>query len=228
MRRARVRTIPSNELNIPALIVTRLIIRWKSAGPTSVWVDGRRVDQCTVVRRAGVGIGVGKIKPVVAVTTGVTLARDALRVTHALVTSRYVGLSCDHDIRCLDECGRHTSFDVELSVAMEKPNSGVVGYEAKCNSHARIHNNNITSHGCRGLAIETRPLRFISCTVDDLELVTVEMEWMSASIMIVEVNLDDVSQVEELRVDLTVDLGVELICRWCCICGEERWDLPIK
>ena len=52
-----------------------------------------------------------------------------------------------------------------------------------------------------------------------------EMEWMSTIVVVVEVNFNDLTILENLRIDLTVDLGVHLICRGRCQCCKERWDL---
>lgn len=144
------------------------------------------------------------------------------------MAGRDIRLASDHDIRSLDESGRHTSFDVELSVAMEEPDTRVVGYEADRNSDTRIHDNNVTAHGRGRDVIETRPLRFVACTVDDLELMAVEMEGMGAFVMVVEVDFYDLSVLQNLCVDLAVDLGVLLIGCGCCQGSEERWDLKTK
>lgn len=79
---------------------------------------------------AGLGVGIGEIEPVLAITSGVALARDVLCITHALVTCGDVWVACDHDIRGLDESCCHAGFDVEFSVAMEEPHTRIVGYEA--------------------------------------------------------------------------------------------------
>jgi hypothetical protein len=105
---------------------------------------------------------------------------------------------------------------MEFSVAMEEPHTRVVGYEAYRNSYTGIHDNNITSHGRGRGAVKTGPLRLVARTVDDLELMAVEMEWMSTGIVVVEIDLDDLPILENLGVDLAVDLGIHLICCWRC------------
>lgn len=190
-----------------------------------IGVNSRRIDQGTVVRLAGLSIGIGEIEPVDAVATCIALAWYFLRITDTVVAIGDVWLVCDHYIRGLDEGCRHTSFDMEFRVTMEKPDTRIIGNEPYRDSHAGIYNNSITSHGCGRSVIKTRPLRLITRTVDDLELMTMEMEWMSSGIVVVQVNFNYLSILDDLRVDLSIDLRVHLIRSGGCQCREEGRDL---
>ena len=127
-----------------------------------------------------------------------------------------VRLPCNHDIWGLDERCCHASFDVELGVAMEEPDAGVVGNEADRDSHTGVDDNGVSSHGCGWGGIKTGPLRFVACATDNLEYVAVEMERVGPRIVIIQVDLDDLPVLNNLRVDLAIYLFVLLILRRCC------------
>ena len=126
-----------------------------------------------------------------------------------------VRLPCNHDIWGLDERCCHASFDVELSVAMEEPDTGVVGNKADGDSYTGVDDNGVSPHGCGWGGIETGPLRFVACTTDNLEYVAVEMERVGPCIVVIQIDLDDLSILNYLRVDLAIYLCILLI-----LCGS--------
>ena len=206
------------------LIKEHRLLIWSA----SVRIDSRRINQSTIIRLAGLSIGIGQIKPVGGTATSVTRTRNALLIAHGLVAIRDIRLACDHDIRSLDERSGHACFNVEFGVAMEEPDTRVVGDEADGDAHAGIHDHGVTSHGCCGSGVETGPHGLVACAVDDLELMAMEMEGVGAGVVVVEVDFNDLAVLKNLWVDLAVYLRILLICRGCCQGAEERWDLRMK
>lgn len=96
-------------------------------------------------------------------------------------------------------------------MTVEKPDTRVVGNKAKGNAYARIDDDNVTSHWGGGCGVQAGPLRFVASAIDDLEGVTVEMERMGPSIVVVEVNFNNGAVGDYLRVDLAIDGRVGLI-----------------
>ena len=101
-------------------------------------------------------------------------------------------------------------------MAMEEPDARVVGYEADCHSDTGVDDDGVSSHGCGWGSIETGPLWFVAGATDDLKYMAVEMEGVSPFIVIVQVDFNDLSVLNHLRIDLAIYLGVLLILRRCC------------
>jgi len=100
-------------------------------------------------------------------------------------------------------------------VAVEEPDPRVIGDKAEGDAYARVDDDRVASHGGGGCAVETGPLGLIAGAGDDLELMAVEMEWMRACVVVVEVDFDDGAVRDNLWVDLAVDLGILLVFGRC-------------
>lgn len=163
---------------------------------------------------AGEGIGpdVSAVEVQALVTGSVTTVWDAQSL--AVLNVGGVDLQdAGHDLRSLDDGGGETSLEMPLDVAMEQPDSGVVGLEADGNVLLGGDEDSVTAGGIRGVDVARVGTRsgvvLASAASDNLEDVTVEMEGVVTGIVVVDDDLDPLVVLDDHGVGvLSVDLGV--------------------
>ena len=110
----------------------------------------------------------------------------------------------------LDDGGRQAHLDVPLDVAVEQPDSGVVGLEAQ-HGEGLGHDGDRVAHGRRRRVVDVaaRPVaRAADGAVEDLEVVPVQVERVGRVVLVVDHDLHDVAVVDDVGVDLAVDDGI--------------------
>lgn len=117
--------------------------------------------------------------------------------------------------RILDKRSQETGDDMPLNVAVEEPDTGVVGLESQNHVTIGPDDERIATHGLLGVGFDADALvlkgaGLLLGAVDGLEVVTVEMEGVAARVEVVEDNLDNLVLFEDKRVCvLTVDGRVD-------------------
>ena len=103
----------------------------------------------------------------------------------------------------------------------------VIGAESDHRVSAILHHQRVPSHGRLGVvSIGPREITCIwGCSLQDLELVAVEVEGVEVGVVIVDDYLDNVAVIEDEWVDGTVDLGIRVIFASYRQSGVEGWDL---
>jgi len=125
------------------------------------------------------------------------------------VTVRDVRLGVLKDIRSFDDRSRQSSFDVPLNVAMKQTDTWIVCHEANCHRATAWNNDNVSAHWRHWPRVGH--IRDAWCSpepVDDLEVMTVEMERVVSHVVVVDFHLDNGPEGKNGWVYLTIYGGV--------------------
>lgn len=136
--------------------------------------------------------------------------------------------------RCFDESEGQAGFDVPLDVAVEERDAWVVGFEADDGVAVTVNEDGVSAHGRRwgvevGWGSERWPVvRTGARACDDLEFVAMEMERVSASVVVNYREFDDGAVGENVGVcGGAVDEWVVDQLGGCAEGSVEGWDLDV-
>lgn len=159
-----------------------------------------------------IGSDVGAVEVQALVTGSVAAVWD----TQSLAVLNVGGVNLQdagHDLGCLNEGGGETSLEMPLDVAMEQPDTGVVGLEADGNVLLGGDEDSVTAGGVGAVNVARVRTRsgvvLASAASDNLEDVTVEMEGVVTGIVVVDDDLNPLVVLDDHGVGvLSVDLRV--------------------
>lgn len=159
----------------------------------------------------GIGSNVGTGQVQALVTGSVARVWDAKGL--AVVNVGGVDLETVlHELGSLNDGGGKTGLEMPLDVAMEEPNSGVVGLETDGNVLLRGNQDGITAGRVGGVEVAGiwhRGVVLALAATNNLEDVTVKMEGVVTRVVVVDDDLDPLAVLDDHGVGvLAVDLGV--------------------
>lgn len=133
---------------------------------------------------------------------------------------------CSQDVRPLDHRCRQAHFDMPLNMAVEEPCARVGRPVAQHRVRSRLNCDGVSTNWNRSVVFvaawpDACPARR---PAQDLEVVPVEMEWMSSRVKIVDDDLNNLVGVDDERVHLAVNdrICVAFACRHS---GVQRGNL---
>lgn len=109
-------------------------------------------------------------------------------------------------------------------------NSWVIGLESEDDEAGWWDTGYIALHGewVRGLGVVCA-LRTGAATSDNLELVAVQMPWVSGWCLVVDNNFHGLAELDGERIGVfAIDAWIQFEALWCTHCGEERGNLLLK
>jgi hypothetical protein len=110
----------------------------------------------------------------------------------------------------LNDGGYKAHIDMPLDVAVEQEDAGVVGREAQHNVRVAVDRDNIATRRRAGIVVGPAwpPTRPATGSVNHLELVAVQVEWVYGEVQVVDDQLNHIPVRDDERIDEAVHDGV--------------------
>lgn len=155
--------------------------------------------------------GPRQVKVVKSVSSAVARHRQALLLAELDVRLGKVGKGLLEFKWRLNKGSRETHGHMPLKMAVEEPNTRVVGAESDADRRASININGIATKRSlgQGLIPAIKSAASNNRTVKNLEVVAVEVEGVVGLSLVVENDFNDLAAVDDFGVDLAVDLGAQ-------------------